>query len=90
MADQDPYEAGALWIRQDHSNRRVRILAVLEDALGLVPMRQPTTYVITTPSMPGESMPQVWVLSAFLNWHRRPDGGQPRPHIPRQPAGRTA
>lgn len=83
MADQDPYERGALWIRTDNS-RAVRILGVIEDPSGIIPMRKPTTYVVTTPHLAGDSMPVTWTLDGFLNWHERPDGGQPKPFIPRQ------
>lgn len=83
MADQDPYEQGAVWIRMD-SGRRTRILAVVTDERGIVPLRKPETYVITTPTSAGDSMPHTWTLTGFLNMHERPDGGQPVPSIPRQ------
>jgi hypothetical protein len=85
MADQDPYEQGAVWIRTDNG-KRTRILAVVEDEKGIVPMRRPSTYVLTTSTLAGDSMPQTWTLDGFLNWHERPEGGQPRPKafIPQQ------
>lgn len=84
MADQDPYEQGAVWIHD--SRRKVRILGVIGDEEGLIPLRRPDVYVITTPHLAGDSMPAVWTLDAFLLWHERPEGGQPPPKafIPRQ------
>jgi hypothetical protein len=87
MADQDPYEPGAVWVRTD-TELRARILGVIEDDKGIVPMHKPGTVwvAIAWCGAPpaGSGLPELWTLAGFLNWFKRPDGGQPRPSIPRQ------
>lgn len=83
MADQDPYEQGAVWIRRDTS-KRARILNVFEIKNNLMPDHKPGVWVTVTPSDVISSTPETWTLTGFLNWFERPDGGQPRPVIPQQ------
>lgn len=86
MAEQNPYEPGAVWVARD-TNKRVRIMNVFTDEKGLVPGLHAEVYVVVTPSGREEILPQVHPLEGFLHWHERPEGGQPRPFIPRQQTG---
>lgn len=93
MADQDPYEQGAVWLRRE-TGQRVRILGVIEDNKGVVPRHKAGTVwvVVNWHGLPGmgQVLPEAWTLDGFLNWFERPDGGQPRPRIPRQRDKETA